>query len=173
MKTFPLKPILLATLMAAAGATTTLAHAASDADFVKNAAIGGMTEVEASKTAQTQATNAEVKQFAERMVQDHTKANDQLKQVAEKDGISVPDSIDKSHQKAVDKLAKKSAGDFDKAYMDMMVSDHKKTISLFEKEAKSGKDAGVKAFASDTLPTLKEHLKMAQDTTKAMKTAAK
>ena len=170
MKKF--ESMLFTALLVAAGAGPRVAHAADD-DFVKKAALGGMTEVESSKVAQSRAADAGVKQFADHMVQDHTKANAELKQVAGKDGVTAPDALDPSHQKAVDKLSAKSGAAFDKAYMAMMLSDHKKTIALFEKEAKSGKDPAVKAFASDTLPTLKQHLQMAQDTEKAMKTAAK
>jgi len=132
----------------------------SDRTFVEKATIGGMTEVAAGKLAQDKATDPSVKAFAARMVSDHTKAGAELTKVAASEGVTVPGAIDKSHQKDIDDLAKKSGKDFDKAYVKAMVSDHKDTVSLFEKQAKSGKDANLKQFASTTLPTLQDHLQM-------------
>ena len=134
-----------------------------DRKFVTMAAIGGMTEVEASKLAQTKASNPAVKEYGAKMIADHEKASAELQSVASGKSVTPPGNLDKSHQKDVDKLAKLSGGDFDKAYMKQMVSDHKATVSLFEKESKSGKDADLQAFAGKTLPTLHDHLKMAQD----------
>ena len=103
------------------------------------------------------------------MVTDHTKANTELQTVASGKGVTPPADIDKSHKSDADKLSKKSGADFDKAYMKAMVADHKKTVSLFEKESKSGKDAGLQAFAGKTLPTLQEHLKKAQSVNDGLK----
>ena len=141
----------------------------SDRSFVEKASIGGMTEVQAAKLAQSKSTNTSVKGFADRMVQDHTKAGAELQKVAMAKGVTPPGTIDASHRKDVDKLDKESSKDFDKAYVKAMVSDHKDTVSLFEKESKSGDDADLKAFASKTLPTLKEHLAMIEDIEKQMK----
>ena len=134
----------------------------ADRTFIEKAAIGGMTEVAASKAAQDKATNPAVKDFASHMVTDHTKANTELQAAATAKGVTPPGTLDKAHQSAVDKLSKTSGADFDKAYMKQMVADHKTTVSLFEKEAKSGKDGDLQAWAGKTLPTLQEHLKMAQ-----------
>ena len=137
--------------------------------FVEKAAIGGMTEVQASTAAKEKATNPAVKDFATQMIADHTKANTELTSAATAKGVTPPGKIDKAHQKDLDKMAKLSGGDFDKAYIKQMVSDHKATVSLFEKEAKSGKDADLQAWAGKTLPTLQGHLKMAQDLSASMK----
>jgi len=140
----------------------------ADRKFIEEAAMGGMMEVELGKLAQQKAMNEDVKKFGEHMVQDHSKANDQLKQTVSAKGVQVPASMDKKHQGDIDKLGKLSGADFDKAYMKQMVSDHKKDVSEFQKAAKSAKDSDVKSFAASTLPTLQEHLKMAQATSDAV-----
>jgi putative membrane protein len=151
----------------AAGSDAKLAHA--DRKFIEDAAKGGMAEVELGKLAQQKASNEQVKQFGERMVQDHSKAGDELKQVASSKGVTPPATLDKASQHEMDKLQKLSGAQFDREYMDHMVKDHKKDIKDFQKEAKSGKDADVKNFASSTLPTLQDHLKMAQAAQAAVK----
>ena len=140
-----------------------------ESGFVRKAAMGGMAEVELGNLAQQKASNDQVKQFGAKMVQDHGKANDELKQLASSKGIDLPSALDSKHQKDMDKLNKLSGAQFDKAYMSHMVDDHKKDVSEFKKQAKSGKDADVKAFASKTLPTLEEHLQLAQTTNDAVK----
>jgi len=124
--------------------------------------MDGMAEVEMGRMAASKATDAQVKQFAQRMVTDHSKANDELKQLASNKGMQLPSSVDKKHQKESDDMQKKDAKKFDREYMEHMVKEHKKDVSEFEKQARSAKDPDVKAFASKTLPTLKEHLAMAQ-----------
>ena len=133
-----------------------------DRKFVTGATWSGTMEVEAGKIASEKAQNAEVKSFAQRMVTDHTKANQELASIAEKKKL-VPPPMGKKFKNEMDKLNKYSGADFDKQYMDRMIKDHKDTISLFEKEAKDGKDEDLKAFASKTLPVLREHHQMAQD----------
>jgi putative membrane protein len=145
------------------------ALAKSDRDFMTKAAQDNMAEVELGKLAQQKATKPEVKQFGERMVQDHTKANDELRQVASAKGVTLPAGLDKKHQRKMDELQKKSASRFDHEYMEDMVKEHKKDVSEFRKQSKSAKDADVKAFAAKTLPTLEEHLRLAQDTSKVAK----
>jgi len=149
------------------GSKGQLDHA--DRKFLEEAAAGGMAEVEMGQLAADRAESSEVKQFGQRMVQDHTKANDQLKQVASSKGVEVPAQTDKSHQKKMAKLQKLQGAAFDKQYMDDMVKDHKKDVKDFEKASKSAKDPEVKSFASQTLPTLQEHLKMAQAAQKTAK----
>jgi putative membrane protein len=138
--------------------------AMTDQSFEKEAAIGGMEEVELGNLAKQKASSGDVKQFGERMVTDHSKANDQLKQVAQQKNVQLPTSLDAKHQAVVDRLAKLSGDSFDKAYMRAMLTDHKKDVAAFRKESASGKDSDVKQFASNTLPTLEEHMKLAQDT---------
>ena len=140
-----------------------------DRSFMEKAAQGGTAEVELGKLAQDKGENAQVKEFGARMVKDHGDGNAKLKKIASGKGVTLPEGVSKSAQSDMDKLGKKSGRDFDREYMKHMVSDHKKDISEFEKQAKSGKDAEVKAFAQDTLPTLREHLKMAQAAEAAVK----
>ena len=127
----------------------------------------------ADKTFVEKAANDQVKQFAARMVTDHTKANDELKQIASTKGVQLPSALDKKHQSDMDRLQKMSGADFDKAYMSHMVDDHKQDVAEFKKEANGGKDGDVKGFAAKTLPTLEEHLKLAQTTNDAVKKGAK
>jgi putative membrane protein len=146
--------------------STHRAKSAAMATFAKNAAIGGMEEVEIGKVAVQNAANARVKEFGQRMIDDHSKANDELKRAADQDGITVPADLDAKHKAEKDKFAKMSGAAFDKAYMADMVRDHKKDVAEFEKAAKHSGDSAVKNFAEKTLPTLREHLKMAEDINK-------
>ena len=141
----------------------------ADKSFVEKAAIGSMAEVQMGKLAQQKAGSDQVKQFGTRMVDDHSKANDDLKQVASHKGITLPSDLDAKHKNKMAKLEKLSGAQFDRAYMDDMVSDHKKDVAEFEKQAKSGNDADIKGFASKTLPTLQQHLSLAESTDKAVK----
>ena len=129
-----------------------------DAKFAVDAANGGMAEVALGKLAQGKATNAKVKEFAAMMVADHSKANDELMALAKTKNITLPDSVSTEKKMLMDNMAKKSGNEFDKAYVDQMVDDHKKTVSLFEDASKNAKDADIKAFVDKTLPTLRKHL---------------
>jgi putative membrane protein len=161
---------LRAVLLTAGLAYASVVSAASpDSAFVKEAAAGGMAEVEMGKLAQEKAGSDQVKQFGSRMVQDHSKANDELKQVAGAKGVGLPAGPDAKAQAEMKKMQGLSGPAFDKHYMDHMVADHKQDIAAFEKEAKSGKDPEVKAFAEKSLPTLKEHLQLAQQAQAAVK----
>jgi putative membrane protein len=135
---------------------------ASDRTFVRKAAEGGLAEVEFGKLAAERASSQDVKQFGQRMVDDHTKANDQLKQVASEEGITLPDKLSAKDEATKSRLEKLSGAEFDRAYMHDMVMDHTKDVSEFRTEAKAGKDSSVKGFAQQTLPTLEDHLKQAK-----------
>src|SRR5262249_7608764 len=111
------------------------------------------------------------KDFGKRMQQDHSRANDELKKLAADKGVELPTTLDKKHQGMLDKFAKVSAADFDRKYMDDMVSDHKDDVKKFQKQADKGKDADLKKWAGQTLPTLKEHLQLAQSTDQQVKQA--
>ena len=135
----------------------------SDAnDFMTEAADGGMMEVQLGQMAQQKAVNQRVKNFGKMMVSDHSKANDELKQIAQQKGVAVPATLSEKHQKDVDDLGKKTGTEFDKAYMSMMVSDHKDDIDDFKKAANDVNDSAIKGFAAKTLPTLQMHLDSAQ-----------
>jgi len=133
-----------------------------DRDFLMDAAMGGLMEVELGRVAAQQGSSDAIKQFGQRMVDDHGKANTELMTLASSKGITLPTSIDDKHREQVTKLSSMTGADFDRAYAKMMLKDHEKDVSEFEKESMKGGDADVKAFASKTLPTLQEHLTMAR-----------
>jgi putative membrane protein len=132
-----------------------------DKSFISKAMKDGATEVELGKLAAQNAQSAEVKQFGQRMTDDHSKAGDELQAIASKLGYTPknagPDKGD------VKKFSKMKTDKFDREYAKHMVKDHEKAVKLFEKEAQKGESEDLKAFASKTLPTLQEHLKMAKD----------
>ena len=130
--------------------------------FMEKVAKDNAAEIEAGKLASTKASNDEVKQFGERMVQDHGQAADELKQLAQSKGVDLPDAADRKHEREAKSLEKKSGADFDKAYMQQMVKDHRADLKALQKEAKSAKDADVKAYAEKTAQVVQEHLNMAQ-----------
>ncbi|MEJ7623608.1 MAG: DUF4142 domain-containing protein [Pyrinomonadaceae bacterium] len=127
-------------------------------DFMIDAAHGGMAEVENSRVALQKSKNAEIKKFAQMMVSDHTKAGEELKTLAAKKNVTLPNDLG-SHKDDNDDL-KEATADFDKMYVDTMVADHEDTVAAFQAQADKSTDADVKAFAAKTLPTLKSHLEM-------------
>ncbi|MDZ7963063.1 MAG: DUF4142 domain-containing protein [Aulosira sp. DedQUE10] len=133
-----------------------------DRHFMTEAAQGGLAEVQLGQLASQRGANNTVKQYGQRMVQDHTQANSQLQQLAKQKGVTLPKSLNSEHQQVKQQLTKLSDRNFDRQYMNHMVQDHEKTVSLFQREAQEGQDADVKAFATQTLPTLQEHLQQAQ-----------
>jgi putative membrane protein len=136
--------------------------------FMKDAAMGGMAEVELGKLAQEKATNPRVKNFGEMMVKDHSAANNDLKSIAQQKNVMLPTDMGK-HKDHYEDLSKKKGADFDKAYMKMMVDDHQDDIKDFEKCAENGTDPDVKTFASQKLPTLRKHLDSAKAINKSLK----
>jgi len=135
-----------------------------DAGFMAMVAQANLAEVDAGRLALKKSSNPDVKKFAQHMIDDHTQANSDLADLAHKKGMDLPSKADEAHQRELARLAEMSGAEFDRAYMKHMVEDHKEDVALFEKEAKDGKDAKVKAFAEKALPTLKEHLKLAEET---------
>jgi putative membrane protein len=133
-----------------------------DATFVVNAANAGMTEVQLGQLAQQKGMAKDVKEYGAMMEKDHTAAGDKLKALAASKNITMPAAISPEMQKNIDDLQQKSGKDFDKAYINMMVDDHKKVISEFEDESKKGSDADIRAFADSTLHTLRHHLQEAE-----------
>jgi putative membrane protein len=149
-----------------AGETNRMQNMSNDRTFVMNAAIGGMAEVEMGKLAAEKATDPRVKQFGQKMVDDHSKANDDLKTVATQQKIDVPVSLDSKHQATIDRLSKLSGTAFDRAYVKEMVKDHDEDVKEFHKQSQNGQDSAVRDFASKTLPTLQEHQRMILDINK-------
>jgi putative membrane protein len=117
-----------------------------------------MSEVELGKMASTKAASADVKNFGQMMVTDHSKANDELKALATKKGWKLPAEVDSSHKSTADDLRNRVGADFDKAYVEEMVDDHETDVKAFEDKAKNATDPDLKAFAEKTLPTLRKHL---------------
>lgn len=167
MSTSSIQPRLLAALVTVAALP--VFAATPDNAFVQKAAAGGMAEVEMGKLGQDKASSDPVKQFGARMVQDHSKANDQLKQIATAKSVTLPSGPEPKAKSDMTAMQKMTGAAFDKHYMDHMVADHHKDIALFEKEAKSGKDPELKSFAENTLPTLREHLQLAERVKAALK----
>jgi putative membrane protein len=133
-----------------------------DAKFAMKAAQGGMAEVQLGQLAAQKASNPDVKAFGQQMVDDHTKANDQLKSVAAKENMTLPATLDSKDQALYTKLQNMSGADFDKMYVKSMVKDHQEDVKEFQKEADKGKDPQIKNFAAQTLPVLQQHLSKIQ-----------
>lgn len=140
-----------------------------DTKFAVSAADGGMFEVELGKLALTKGNMPEIKKFGQMMIDDHGKANEELKNLAAGKNISLPLALGDSYQNKVKDLTAKTGNDFDKAYTSLMVSDHKEDIEHFKKEAEDGKDAEIKAWAAGKLSTLEHHLQMAESAEKMVK----
>ena len=141
-----------------------------DKDFVMKAAGGSMMEVELGNIAQQNAASQRVKDYGAMMVRDHSKASDELKTFASRRNVMMnSDSLMALHKSHIDNLKNKTGAAFDKAYMNMMVNDHKKDVTEFEKASKMCKDQECLAFASKTLPTLQMHLDSAQAINKSLK----
>jgi putative membrane protein len=130
-------------------------------EWITKAAEAGLAEVELGKLAAKQAQNAEVKEFGQRMVNDHSKANEELMKIAKAKGVTPPAQPAKKHREMQLELAKAKGADFDKKYMTGQVEDHKEALELFEKGAKSN-DPEIQQFASSKLPILQAHLQMAE-----------
>lgn len=136
----------------------------SDESFLRQAAENGHAEVEGSKLAVQKATDPKVKAFAEKMVDDHTKAGNELKALADTKGVKISDEPSMAQKASLKVLASQDGAKFDKNYAESIgVKAHEDTVKLFKKAAADAKDADVKAFAAKTLPTLEHHLQMAKD----------
>jgi putative membrane protein len=134
-----------------------------DMMFARKAAEGGMLEVQLGQIAVRNGQSDKVKQFGQRMIDDHTKAGDDLKSVAAKDNITLPTQLNAKDQAMVDRFRGMTGAAFDKAYMRDMVKDHEEDVAEFQKEASSGMNTDLKDFAGRTLPTLQDHLRMAKE----------
>jgi len=146
------------------GANSVLGITPTTQDFVTEAAQSDMLEIQAAKLVATK-NDAKDKAFADHMIADHTKTSAALKAMVDSGKVKVdlPGSLDKVHRDKLDKLSKLDGSDFQKEYESMQVSAHKDAVSLFERYGKAGDNNDLKAWAGQTLPTLQQHLKMAQD----------
>jgi putative membrane protein len=166
-------PIFAQTAQPSRPAATSVKDALDQEDktFVREAAIGGMAEVELSKIAQ-KSENSDVKRFAERMIEDHTKANEQLTSIATGLGVDIPKTVDSEHERMREKLQTLHGKAFDDQYAHDMVEDHNKAVKLFQQEERSGHNTELKQFAQKTLPTLEEHQKMALELSRKLSQTA-
>jgi len=156
-------PVMAQPAMSTTATATTSAHANMDNMFVTNAAIGGMFEVQTSQLALQKSQDEKVKTFAQRMVTDHTKANEELKGLATAASIPVPAQLDEKHQQMLTKLSGLSGTEFDQMYGRAQMKGHNEAVALFEKASQQCTNPQLKDFATKTLPTLKEHQTMAKD----------
>lgn len=140
-----------------------------DVAFAMKAAQGGLAEVQLGKLAAEKGGSPDVKSFGQMMVDDHSKANDQLKSVAEKQNITLPTTLAPKDQSLYDKLQGMSGADFDKTYVKAMVKDHQEDVKEFQKESQKGKNEEIKQFAATTLPVLQTHLDKIKQIQSSMK----
>ncbi|HXF28083.1 MAG TPA: DUF4142 domain-containing protein [Bryobacteraceae bacterium] len=147
-------------------ATTEPLHTAKrsrgDSLFVVSAARGGMAEVQLGKLAAEQGSSNSIKDFADHMVTDHSAANDELEKLAKKDRITLPTGPSAKQKTLYNRLSALSGSAFDRAYIQAMIEDHQKAVAEFTRASSNASDPDIKEFASHTLPTIADHLKMAQ-----------
>ena len=138
-------------------------------EFAVSAADAGMMEVQLATLALSKASSSKAKEFAQTMLDDHTKANAELKALAQKKNITLPTTLSEKHQKKYNEMSEKTGSDFDKEYCDLMVKDHKDVVDMFKKAKDDAKDPELKAWASEKLPTLEHHLTMAEKMKESVK----
>ena len=158
--------LLLLAAFAFAGLPAAAQNAHTDRSFVTKAAEGGMAEVQMAQLAQTKAQSQAVKDLANRLYNDHTKAGDELKAIASSQNITWPSGLNLKQQREYNKLMALSGADFDREYVNYQIKDHKEDLDEFQHEANHGTNPQVKAWASKTLATLREHLQMAENALK-------
>jgi putative membrane protein len=134
----------------------------TDRQFVTKAAMMDMAEIQTGRLAVSQGASESVRQFGQRMIDDHTRTSQQLMQMASAAGFTPPQTLDAKHQAAAAKLARLTGAEFDRAYMKQMVKDHQEALSLYQRQSTRGTMPDLRAFASATLPALREHLSMAR-----------
>ena len=149
--------------LVAVPAQAQLGMSAVDRGFMLEAASGGVAEVELGRLASQRAGSDAVRQFGQRMMTDHGAANQELMQLAQRKGATLPQQPDAKHRAALDRLATMSGAQFDQAYMAEMVKDHQADAAVFEREVREGQDAEVRAWASKVLGTVREHQRLAGD----------
>ncbi|RAU84125.1 DUF4142 domain-containing protein [Pontibacter arcticus] len=137
-------------------------------DFMTRAASSSMLEIEAGKLAQEKGMSQQVKDYGKKMVADHTKASTDMKALAAKKSVVLPDSMSNEHMEKLNDLREKTGAEFDESYADLMVSSHEEAVSLFEDASNNQEDAEVKTFATTTLPVLRQHLDHAKKLDESM-----
>jgi len=132
--------------------------------FLKHAMMANMAEITLGEMAAERASSSQVKQFAQHMIASHTKANEQVKQVAKQKGVEAPTDLDTKHKQVEQRLSNLRGAEFDRAYMDYMVKDHREDVEAFTAQSKNSQDQDVRSLASKILPDLQQHLQMATET---------
>jgi putative membrane protein len=145
----------------AADTTSQLDH--KDSSFIKEASQGGMAEIELGKLAADKAQNADLKQYGQHLQQDHTKANQELAQIAQRSGVTLPAELNHKENREADKLQEKTGAEFDKAFAEYAIKDHEKDIDRYQKALRDTKDADLRAWIEKNLPVLQQHLQMARN----------
>jgi putative membrane protein len=148
--------------------STAVVTSKSDADFLVNAASGGMVEVQLGRLAQTNSRNVRIQAFGGMMIKDHGANGEQLKALATAKNVTLPVTVSNRQQKEIEHLQKKKGKDFDKAYIRLMVGDHKDDIREFEKQTGKAVNPGIAAFASSSLDMLHRHLDSAESLRKML-----
>lgn len=133
--------------------------------FTDVATVSNMFEIESSKVALEKASSAEAKAFAQHMIDDHTKAGEEMKPAANAEGTKMPASLDQKHQAKLDMLSGSSGEAFDKSYLAEQLAAHEEAVALFQGYSEKGAPGALKEFATKTLPTLQSHLEEVQDLT--------
>lgn len=152
------RSLALAAIMLCAGSPFASAQSVTDpAAFAEKAASANMFEIESSELALDQATNDDVKAFAQHMIDDHTAAGEKMKAAAQTDGVTPPAAMAAKEQAELEKLQGAAGGDFDAAYLTAQVAAHDEAVALFESFSQGGQESALKSFAAETLPTLEEH----------------
>lgn len=157
-------PIALAaaSLIGFAAAASAAQLSPQDQQFVKQAAQGGMEEIQSGQLAEQKGASPAVKQLGQTLVTDHTMMNDQLKQVARQQGFEVPQSVDPEQRQEIQQMRQLSGAQFDKQFTNVQVQDHMKTIQAFQQEAQSTQDPALRNLAQSGIPILQKHLEMAR-----------
>jgi putative membrane protein len=143
-----------------------------DKRFLQETAMASMTSIEMGKLAATRASNESVKQFAQKMVQDHTRGLDYIRKTAARDGVQIATSLDQKHKATLDHIAQLSGPEFDRAYMKYQVKHYQKRVSEFQDESDNGTETGAKMLATRMLPAVQQHLNEAKDINKALTVTA-
>jgi putative membrane protein len=156
-------PVAFLSLLAAIpGASAQTRANSNDVKFIEKLAGDGTAEVELGKLAEQKSSNPQVKTFAQRLVTDHSKANQQLLSIAQSEGVSPPKSADKEHSALQTRLAKLNGQSFDRAFVQAQVEDHQKDIRYLQQQERAVQDPNLKSFIQQTLPVMQQHLQMAE-----------
>lgn len=161
-------PVMAESLTEKTGINSLVGVAPSTQDFVTEAADSDMFEIQSSQLALQKVSDAATKDFADKMITDHSKTSADLKNLVQSGKVKadVPASLDSSHQSMLDKLKSLNGSDFETRYHEDQVKGHKEAVDLFSRYGKGGKNAELRAWAEGTLPTLQHHLSMAEDLNK-------